>query len=232
MEKYCYNCGVKLTIFNRTKEHVPAKCLYDGFDNIYKRNRITVPGCRKCNNEYAKIDQEIRDVLAVKNADASKKSELTEKGIHSIFSRANWKERIFTDENGNATAFDFSYNDLRQIHIKNYKALFARKYGVIVPENYKIEIIADGDENLIKTAQTLHDYLTLENKWEISGHQDIFKFILKDITINREQNTFGESGDLLKAVAVAGILVYHDDVGAVVVGGDKDYIESCKPSDA
>lgn len=231
MPKYCYNCGVELNKTNWTKEHIPAQCLFDGYDETYKLNRITVPGCKKCNDEYAKIDQEIRDVLAIKNDDVTQKSELTKKGIRSILSKANWKDRVFMDEHGKPTSFDFSYSDLRQIHIKNFKALFVKKYGVIVPEKFQIEIIADGDENLLKTAQVIHDYLTHDNKWKVSGHKDIFKFILKDITINNEQTVFAESGDLSKATAVAGLLVYHDDVGAVVVAGDKDFILSCKPAD-
>lgn len=231
MPKYCYNCGVELNKTNRTKEHIPAKCLFEGYDEAYKLNRITVPGCKQCNIEYSKIDQEIRDVLAITNGDANKKSELTKKGFHSIFSRANWQDRFFMDEDGKSASFGFSYSDLRQIHIKNFKALFVKKYGVIVPGNFHVEIIAEGDDNLIDTAQVIHDYLTHDNKWDVSGHQDIFKFILKDITFIKEQNIFAESSDISKAVAVTGLLVYHDDVGAVVVAGDKEFILSCKPAD-
>lgn len=38
-----------------------------------------------------------------------------------------------------------------------------------------------------------------------------------------------ESGDFDKLKGVAGLLVYHDDIGAVVVAGRKDYIEMCNP---
>lgn len=232
MPKYCYNCGVELNKINWTKEHIPAQCLFDGYDESYKLNRITVPGCKMCNDDYAKIDQEIRDVLAVINDDVTQKSVLTKKGIRSILSSNNWKERVFMDECGIPTSFNFSYSNLRQIHIKNFKALFVKKYGVIVPDKYQIEIIADGDENLTTTAEVIYDYLTYDNKWKISGHQDIFKFILKDITIDKDKAVFEESGNLSKAIAVAGLLVYHDDVVAVIVAGDKDFILTCRPADA
>ena len=67
MAKICYNCGIELNKENLSVEHVPAKNLYDDLDDTFKINRITVPACKRCNGIYSKIDQEIRDVLAIKN---------------------------------------------------------------------------------------------------------------------------------------------------------------------
>lgn len=230
-KKICYNCGTELTKENATVEHVPAKNLYEGFSDEFKKNRITVPACNNCNNLYSKIDHQIRDALAVKNDDPEKKRDLMSKGVRSILRHSNWKDRTHIDINGNVIAVDFSYADLRQLHIKNFKALFFRKYGFPVPDNFIIEILADGDEDLVGTAQVFHDYIMLDRDWEVSGHPDIFKFILKDITPDKETDTIYESGDFDKLQTVAGLLVYHDDIGAIVVAGKKDYVESCKPKD-
>lgn len=226
----CYNCGVELNKENKTVEHVPAKNLYDDFDDSFKQNRITVPACNTCNGLYSKIDQEVRDVLAIKNNDVNEKKELTRKGVKSILLRSNWKNRVYTDEQKNVRAVDFSYDDLKQIHIKNFKALFYRKYGFPVPDNFVIEIIADGDDNLIKTAQVLHDYVRTDKNWEVSGHQDVFKFILKDMTPDEAKGIFYESGNWDDIIGVAGLLVYHDDIGAIVLAGKRAYVESCKPA--
>lgn len=229
MSKICYNCGVELNAENYTVEHVPAKNLYDDFDDSFKRNRITVPACRPCNELYSKIDQEIRDILAIKNDNVEEKKELTRKGVKSIMRRSSWKDRVYTDEQGNVTAVEFNYDDLKSLHIKNFKALFFRKYGFCLPDDFVIEIVADGDENMIKSAQILHDYTRTDKEWEVSGHEDVFKFILKDITPNEEKQIFYESGDFEKIIGVAGVLVYHEDVGAVVLAGKKEYVESCRP---
>lgn len=227
----CYNCSKELTKDNRTVEHVPAKNLYEGFGNEFKKNRITVPSCVECNNLYSKIDQEIRDAIAVTNGDLKQRKELTGKGVRSIFRHSNWKSRTHIDINGNVTAVDFSYADLCKLHIKNFKALFFRKYGCPVPGNFIIEVFADGDEALIASAQVIHNYIRQDKEWEISGYADIFKFILKDMTTDLEQHIIYESNNLDKLQAVAGLLVYHDDIGTIVVAGKKDYIDSCRPKD-
>lgn len=232
MEKICYNCGKPLTADIATVEHIPAKNLYEGFGDEYKLMRVTVPACFACNNLYSKIDQELRDVLAVKSEDPEQKQDLTRKGIRSILRRSNWTNRTYLNENGEVIAVDFNYGELRQLHIKHFKALFFRKYGFPVPEYFEIEIISDGDEEKVQTAQMLHDYLRENKEFEYSGHPDIFKFILKDITPDIPNDTIYESMDFDKLVVVVGLLVYHDDICAVVVAGKKDFIESCIPKTA
>lgn len=229
--RICYNCGKPLTPEIATVEHVPAKNLYDGFSDEFKRNRITVPACYDCNQKFSKIDQEIRDALAVKSDDPNQKQLLTGKGVRSILRRQNWKNRTYRNEQGQVIAVDFSYDDLREIHIKNFKALFYRKYGHPVPEEFEIDIIADGDnERKVEIGKVLFDYVQLDKSFEFSGHPDIFKFILKDLTPDIPNDTFHESGDLNQAVGVAALLVYHNDIGAILLAGKKEFIESSKHS--
>jgi hypothetical protein len=229
MSDICYNCGIPLTKENFTVEHVPAKNLYDDFGEDYKKNRITVPACFKCNNLYSKVDQEIRDALAIKNDNIEQKKLLTGKGVRSILRRSNWKDRTHFNNEGQVIAVDFSYADLRQLHIKNFKALFFRKYGFPVPNDFEIDILADGDEDKIVTAQMLHDYLRIDKEFEFSGHPDVFKFIIKDMTPDVKNDKVYESNDFDKLVGVAGLLVYHDDLGSIVVAGKKEWIKKIKP---
>ena len=58
---YCYNCRIKLKKEIQNKEHIPAQAFYGGYGSEFKVNRITVPACRKCNEDYSKTDQELRD---------------------------------------------------------------------------------------------------------------------------------------------------------------------------
>lgn len=230
MRKICYNCGISLSSDNATVEHVPAKNLYDGFGDKFKLNRITVPACLVCNNLYSKIDQEIRDALAIKNNDPNQKQRLTGKGVRSILRRSNWIKRTQFNNHGKIIAVDFSYNDLRQIHLKNFKALFFKKYGFPVPKVFEIEIIADGDEDKIESVRSLNDYLLIDKEFNYSGHSDIFKYILKDISIDKNGNSsIFESGDFDLIIAVVGLLIYHNEIATIVLAGKKEFIENCKP---
>ena len=229
--KICYNCGRPLTADNATVEHVPAKNLYDGFENQYKVNRITVPACYDCNQMYSKVDQEMRDALAVKSDSEEQKKILTGKGVKSILRRSNWQDRSHFNHEGQVIAVDFSYDDLKKIHIKNFKALFFRKYGFPVPDNFDIVIVADGDDDKkVDLAKVLYDYAKLDKQFEHSGHPDIFKFIIKDLTQGKSTDNLYESGDFNKLIGVTGLLIYHDDIGAIVLAGKKDFIESCNPN--
>ena len=81
----CYNCGIDLNKSIKTKEHIPAKAYFVGYGDDYKNNRITVPACRKCNDQYSKLDNEIRDAIGVSNENEADLMELTRKSTKSIF---------------------------------------------------------------------------------------------------------------------------------------------------
>ena len=70
----CYNCRKKISKKESTKEHIPAKALFSGYGIEFKENRITVYACEKCNNDYSKIDQEIRNAIGVTNDDTEDES--------------------------------------------------------------------------------------------------------------------------------------------------------------
>lgn len=228
MPKICYDCGKELTKENLTAEHVPAKNLYHGFSEEKKKNLITVTACFDCNNTYSKIDQELRDLIAVKSDVLGEMEELTGKGVRSILNRSSWKDRVYLDVNGKAKSVSFDYETLKKLHIKNFKALFFRKYGFPLPKEYKIQIGTDGDEAKVKTIQVIHDYVRDGKDWEVSGSEDLFKFILKDITLDNGKG-FYESGDFDKLVAIGGVLVYHDKIVAVVMAAKQEFIDSCNP---
>ena len=95
------------------------------------------------------IDQEIRDAIGIQyNGDILQK-EMSEKAMKSMNDNYTTEEhlRIFIDNNGRKIEFSFKYNDLIQLHIKNFKGLFYNKYGHTLPENFEIRVIAEGDEN-------------------------------------------------------------------------------------
>lgn len=89
--KRCYNCGRIMNLSNtkpketsQTKEHIPAKNLYEGYPENYKVNRITVLGCWSCNHEYSSIDDELRDIIRVINDKDELQDALTQKAIKNM----------------------------------------------------------------------------------------------------------------------------------------------------
>ena len=59
----CYNCSKELVENEITREHIPARTLFDGYGNEFKTNRITVPACLECNNKYSKCDEVLRNLI-------------------------------------------------------------------------------------------------------------------------------------------------------------------------
>ncbi len=43
--KICYNCGKELENKDVTREHIPSRNLFEGYDEKFKVNRITVSVC-------------------------------------------------------------------------------------------------------------------------------------------------------------------------------------------
>lgn len=226
--KFCYNCGIELTKENRTKEHIPAQNTFIGYPPEYKLNRLTVPACLNCNNQYSKIDEEIRDAIGIMNDDDSKQAELTRKAVESMMRNKDWSSRLdFKD--GRVESVSFSYDTFKRLHIKNFKGLFYDKYGFPLPEEYQIEIIAEGDfENtkLDKIAQLLAGYLADGGNFNVSGHPDIFQYKLKTLTPMSGGDLINDSATIENALGVVGILIYHKNIEAIIIAAKKDFLEN------
>jgi transcriptional regulator NrdR family protein len=230
----CYDCGVNLTKEIKTREHIPAQNLFSGYDETYKINRLVVPACNSCNQKYSKIDQEIRDVLGVINDSNDRQKELTRKAIKSIMRNSNWKKRV--DVNGNEIieniVVSFSYNSLKKLHIKNFKGTFYFDNKYPLPENFHVEIIAEGDEintKLMMIKEMFKDYM--DNKiWHKSGHEDIFKY--KTVMINlkepSENYDFSETKNIDDCDLVVSELLYHNSIHPMIFSAKNQFLDKVK----
>jgi hypothetical protein len=214
MSKVCYNCGVPLKKkVNKSKEHVPAENLFDGFDSSYKVNRITVPACITCNGEYSLIDHNLRDLLAIKNNDVNSKADITRKGAKSIVVHSDWRTRVTIDSAGNAVAVSFSERDLWLYHIKNFKALYYHKYKSAIGDGYQIDVIPDYDKDNERMFNSFFTHLSGDACWHVSGHEGIFKYILQEV--NAQQ--------------LAGLFVYHNEFRVLVIAANKTWLAAINP---
>ena len=224
--KFCYNCGCELNSTNSTVEHIPAKNLFKGFKKDIRKPLITVPACFNCNQLYSKTDQHIRDMLAVDNEDCEK-LEFTEKGFRSVMKHS--KGRVLVNSVTNDIGVTFSYEELKQLHIKNFKGIFFKEYNFPIPENFDIDIIADDEEQNIAFGKRFYDYLIEDKRWQVSGHEDIFKYIIKDMTLDANHHIY-ESKDFSKLFIILSIQVYHNNLVSLVIACKKDYLDELKLS--
>lgn len=225
----CYNCGNEFPEENITREHIPAQNLFVGYGDEYKVNRLVVPACFECNNQYSQIDQEIRDAIGIMNNNNEEQIEFTRKSVKSIMRRKNWADRLFFSE-GKVLAVDFSYNDFKKLHIKNFKGVFYNKYQRALPKDFEVEIIAEGDEDdekLMGIGKLFYDYVVEDDNFLVSGHEDIFMYNIK--TMNPTESEFVvDNGDIENSLCVIGVLVYHKNLCAIVIAAKKEFLEGVK----
>lgn len=232
--KKCYDCGIELNKQNKTKEHIPAQNLFYGFSEEYKINRITVPACNECNNKYSKIDQEIRDVIGVINDKNENQKEITQKAIKNIMRFQNWQNRVdmYGNERIENISVSFSYENLRQLHIKNFKGVFYYQNLIPLHKNFHVEIIAEGDEvdsKLILIKNMFKDYLD-KKPWIQSGHKDIFRFKSAMINLNKPsmKYDFSETQIIDESDFIVTEFYYHNAINPMVFAAKNTFLEKVK----
>lgn len=223
----CYNCAKIIIKKDSTKEHIPARALFAGYGDEYKINRITVPACKKCNNDYSKIDQEIRNVIGVTNDDVDDENarELSRKSVSSILKQKNFKGRLFFNRQGKVEAVKFDYKSIERVVRKDFKGIFYHEFDFALPLEWKVKIISDFERNgnLAETAAGILKYLAKGIKWAKSGHERIFKYKFKTMATD-EDGLLYDSDDLDLAYTIASIQFYHDRFGFVVVATRQKYL--------
>lgn len=197
-----------------TDDHIPQQCLFEGYGHEYKINRITVPSCRKCNDDFAKIESDLRDLIGVANDNNEKQQELTRKGVKSIFNKSNWKERLYTDEQGKVRGVEFDYSKLEINHIKNFKGIYYDEFKQIVPQNYRINVV--DRPNTHDAVNYILAFLEKNGTWKKSGHEDIFRY--KIVPFKNENGIVVKTNSLSESIGVFSILDYHKSILILVFG--------------
>lgn len=228
----CYNCGKYISWKEKTKEHIPAKSLFSGYSEEYKINRITVSACNKCNNEYSKIDNELRDAIGVTNENLNDESarELSRKSVKSILARKNANRRLFFNKENNVSAVKFNYSKFRRIVIKDFKGIFHFEFGFPISNEWKIELISEFEQNKnIKQAiPDIFQFLASGIDWSISGHKDIFKYKFK-LMFPRKDGIVEETDDLTISNNMACVQFYHGIFGFIVIATRRKWLNSQFP---
>jgi len=214
-KKVCYNCGVELDKETETREHIPAKNLFEGFDEKYKMNRITVAACQKCNGLYSPTDEEFRNMMGI----ISKKDEdkqITEKSVRSVLRKDKGHERLHFDELGMVSGVTFSQGTIEEFHIKNFKGLFMHEYGNVLPDAYQIIVNIDENDWSQRTRVILGFFELFE--WKHSGHPDIFQYKLQPFRVGIKDHDKADLIPVEDEPMYGCLMKYNNQHVALVIG--------------
>ena len=194
----CYYCGTILNKKNKTRDHIPSQCLFVGFAEKYKQNRITVPCCKECNFKLSQYENEFRNFIGITNSKNKKAKLITQKSVKELFMINNFSRLHFSDK-GQVYGVDFECNSIEITHIKNFKGVFYRLYGYRLPDNFQTNIVSSN----IPLPFNINDYLECQ-KWFYSGSDKIFKF--KIAILNRKMKVVSS---INRASFIFCKLIYH-----------------------
>lgn len=216
--KFCFNCGnpfSSLSKEHRTKDHIPPQSFFEGFPEHYKSNRQTVPCCFRCNNGFSKLDELFRNVLGF-TSDIVGNRQITAEAVRSLFE----KGQIQGSSPHNAS-ITISETDIVNFHKRCFKALHAKTYKEYLDEElFQIGVIHQHDYERISFAMTFQQFVTKDNTWQISGHSDVFKYCIKQIAFDENEEMITAS-NLNSAYFVCIVMVYLESYAVVVCAQKK-----------
>jgi len=205
-----------LTKVNRTKEHIPARTFFVGYPIEYKDQRKTVPACRTCNEEFAKIDDQLRDVIGILNNGDPNKAELTRKSVKKILTnKKELSDRITINQDSIEVTFDKLILDT--LHKKNFKGIYSLIKKSPLSDDFKLDVYSAGnDEKKLSLGAEFRSEMERMRDWEKSGHEDVFKYKLCyfDLTTDTLKPFEETTNDFIFLVAA---LEYNKEITAMVV---------------
>lgn len=179
----CYNCGKPLKKKDNHVEHIPAKNLYEEFPHGHKTNRITVPACYDCNQSYHDVDEEFRNFIGTINKRPAAIG-LVKKTTRSIArSKSKTARVLYSVKAKQPIAVKFDMKEIQRYHAKNFKGVFYHNYGFHLTDDYKIVVHCDETDKRPSGTRLLN-YLQNNFKMKVSGHEDVFRYIIQPFRTN------------------------------------------------
>jgi len=214
----CYNCGIEISKKNgnQTKEHIPAKNLFEGYDDKYKNNRITVPSCLVCNNGSIDLDNEFRDMIGT-ISNHNELNVIAKNTVKSIFHYNKQYNRLHINKSGEVTGVTFNKRLILDNHKKIFKGLFYDQYKKPIGSEYHIVSTVDPTDQ----TQMFVAYLQHNFKWKCSGHPDVFEYILQPFRENFDNPSKKDLKYKDGERAYLGLLKYNQSHVALVFATNK-----------
>lgn len=217
--KYCYDCGESLEGLSKeeiNREHIPAECLFQGYEGQFTHDLITIRAKRSCNSSYAHIDDELRNFVAILT-DGKDNQKMLIKTFKSIARKD--LARFKPDDKGLGVSFD--YETILGLNEKNFKGIFYYEYGIpIQNEKFKIFNITETEDRdiLKKYSGDLYARFIKPLDWKVAGHEDVFRY--KIIMLKEESNDFKPTDNHEEMKVAICAMHYYKTVFALSMGID------------
>ena len=222
MTKLCYDCGLPLDSQETNKEHIPAKCLFKGYEGSFTHDLITIVAHEKCNSDYSHMDDELRNFVAILT-DGKDNQSILKKTFSSL---ARKKNERFKPESG-ALGVSFNYWTILLLHEKNFKGLFYHTYSSpISKEKYRIFNITEGEERepLMDFSKKLYKrFIKPIGNWIIAGHKEVFRY--KIVMLTQEKNDLIVTENVDKMIVSICAMQYYNSVFALSIGIEIEWAE-------
>lgn len=222
--KFCYDCGEPLEGLSKeeiNKEHIPAKCLFRGYEDQFTHDLITIKAKKSCNSSYSHIDDELRNFVAILT-DGKDNQKMLEKTFNSIARKE--MSRFKPDDKGLAVSFD--YNTILQLNEKNFKGLYYYEYGIPFPgDKFKIFNITETEDRdkLKEFSRFLYARFIKPLDWKISGHEDVFRYRI--IMLKQKDNDLAPTDDSSEMKVCICAMHYYKKVFALSMGIEIEWAE-------
>jgi hypothetical protein len=225
-KQVCYNCGKKFDAKEITKEHIPARNLFEGYDEKYKVNRITVPACSACNGKYSPTDEEFRNLIGI-IAKRKENQKITEKAVKSILRPKTGIERLSTSKLGTVSGVSFGQTSIEDFHRKNFKGLFYHQYNTVFPDNYELYVNideSDWSDVTLGILGYLKDLFTRKH----SGHPDILSYVVQPFRIGISNPSKEDLTPQKNENIFVGYLDYNKEHAALVIAVRKESLKEIR----
>ena len=217
----CFNCGTQLDSTNISVDHIPPKCLFDGYGVTHKTNRKTVPCCQTCNNGFSVIDKLFRNVIgfAFDNND-SNKEELIKKAVASLL-----KDRKIRRDSDGSISMTIPEAAMTQFLTRIFKAVYFDTYNEVFPENdFDIKVINEHSPQAeITMALLIQQYIEKDGLTGVSGSKDIFQYVISRMNFD-EVDVLRIANDINDSDFVGAKMIFNENYAAVVICSRKNSV--------
>jgi hypothetical protein len=200
--------------------------LFEGYDEKFKVNRITVSACYDCNNKYSPTDEQFRNMIGI-IAKRKENKKIAEKSIRSIKRKNGTGRGISFDSFGKVTGITFDEVPIENFHKKIFKGLFLHQFGTVINDDYDIYVNIDEDDWSEPTMGFL-GYLKGLFEFKQSGHIDILKYSIQPFRLGIE-NKFKEDLEPTENENIfIGYMDFNKEHASLVIAVRKGYLEEIK----
>jgi len=216
---YCYNCGKAISKKDgtETREHIPAQNLFAGYGEEFKKNRIVVPACLKCNGNSTSVDEEFRNLIGIiSNFDEHRT--ISSDAAKSIITYKKQFDHLRLDFAGGVRAVELNEKLILDNHVKIFKGLFYHQYKRPIPNEYRIVAMFEPTDFTGSAIQ----YLEENFKWKLSGHADVFEYILQPFREDLVNPTNKDIVPVENEPYYMGLLKYNKSHAALVLATNQE----------